>query len=1049
MPNGIKVSRLSYEVLRSAADASNPSFSVVAATAIGLAGAAVGASPIHNIAASTSFGLVSAGMGGGDLEQYAITSLIVGGSAIPQNSSAYVNAITRMGLGVKASPSFPWSVNAGGGLAFGDHASATTGRGPNIWVKSASTSMALADTSPGSARRRRFVSAVTAMALADSDRADAWQHLVVAASTSIGLATAVASIRAALAGAATVVALTSAPVAARDLHLAAETAMGMATPSGSNTFIYDVGLSAVALSGLAAAILANPAGSGLVAFRDLASAAVILPPGGGVPGLFSLGGGADQRLGPAVSGAYPASYAETTSGLILIADGVDPVIRWDALTGTAVNAGVVPPATAPTLGGTGVGTIVGRRTAYVRWIDQYGNPSNLSPISNEVAFGYDRLIDGLVVSAAGVPTVWTPQHGLTTGEQVVFTKVPGLAVLEGVRTVTVTDPDHFTIAGVRPVGPARYAGGGSWTWGMRTVVYGSVPVPADPKIVTRQILRNLAGSADTYYVDIETADVTSTSFTSTSDDETLASGLPVALFFDDDLPSANRYQPPPSHKPVLASHLGRVFAAGDAVMADGHVEVALGSATVTGVGTAWSPALAGRLLSVVGASQAYGIAAVDPVAQTLTLTTTYGDGSDNFATYAIRSAPGERRLLYYTEPQQPEAWPPYNAISFPEDSDDIVGLLVKGSFLFVLERRHIWKFTYQNDPASDGNVFLSTMRGCLNDRCHVTAEDMTYMIDEIGIHRFDGQQSEAISTPIQDLFQQGSPAPYQINWDADQRYWHAAHDPTREVIRWFVALSGQLYPRHAICYQYRLNRWYLEEYPFAVTASTVATIGYRRSVVGSDSRRILCLSEGYTDGVDPSAAARGIVTDSGPTTLVDATAPFAANLAGSPVAIVTGPGAGQARLIHDSTADTLTLDRPWLESPAAGSIYQVGGIPWNWRSGWYRYVEDEADNPRDVETVFQPLRLGPGSLDLTVFYDHSDTPESWAYGRADDGVSTSPGTPEVTIDMATGSGWAQHHLTGHRDARAPGTRHVSVELAGVQAVELMRVFSVTINGARS
>ncbi len=404
--------------------------------------------------------------------------------------------------------------------------------------------------------------------------------------------------------------------------------------------------------------------------------------------------------------------------------------------------------------------------------------------------------------------------------------------------------------------------------------------------------------------------------------------------------------------------------------------------------------------------------------------------------------------MYYTEPQLPEAWPPWNAISLPEDSDSVTGLMEMASFLYILESRHIYKFTFQADPSSDGFLFRTTNRGCLNNRMWVLVEDSAYMMDEIGIHAFDGQDSTSISTPIQNIFRQGESGGLQVNWSADQRFWHAAHDPTRETIRWFVAMTGTTYPRHAICYNYRIERWWIEEYQQAITASTVATIGYRRSLVGSEARRIFCLNEGYTDGVDPASAIRGNPSSWGPLSLTDATNRFPTNLAGATVAIAQGTGQGQAREIISSSSDTLTIDRPWDIQPDTTSVYQVGGVQWTWQSGWFRFMDDESGNPRDVEVVYQPLRT-PTSVNLNLYFNHDDDPRVWQYTNADDGVTTVQGSADINVDLTTRSGYAMQRMEGHKDYYAKGDRHVSVAMSGVQAGELVRVYSVTLNGVRS
>mgnify|MGYP006920594129 CR=1 FL=1 len=96
--------------------------------------------------------------------------------------------------------------------------------------------------------------------------------------------------------------------------------------------------------------------------------------------------------------------------------------------------------------------------------------------------------------------------------------------------------------------------------------------------------------------------------------------------------------------------------------------------TVTGTGTAWTAALAGRYLHVRGASQPYLIQSVDPVAQTLTLAENYADPSDPFAAYSVRPAAAYSRTLAWSEANLPESWPPVNALELAEDGDRVTGL---------------------------------------------------------------------------------------------------------------------------------------------------------------------------------------------------------------------------------------------------------------------------------------------------------------------------------------------------------------------------------------
>jgi hypothetical protein len=832
----------------------------------------------------------------------------------------------------------------------------------------------------------------------------------------------------------------------RDINASVVVSLGLADggPS-SNQFRPVAGSGSVSLAGEAESAIGYEEASVSFAIADRADAHTTLPSGGGVPGGDNASG-LRLVLTRDISGDYPVSYVETPLGVLLIANGIDPMVRWDGLTATASPAGVPAPTDAPSLAGAEVGRITGRRAAFLRHIDADGNPSNLSPVSNLVDMGRDAAIEDVTLDADdGTITVRSTEHGLIPDDWIVIDGVEGdLAAINGEWKVTPVDADRFSIQGVR-LTAGTFLPGGYWTWGVKRVIYTGVPIPSDPRVARRQLLRNLDGDMGTFYVDVDTDDLDSSAFVSEKSDEELSACEPVALTFEDGSPAANRFAEPPSHKAVLAFHQGRVFAASERAYSEGHAVVVPGSAAVRGVGTAWRASFAGRVAYFGGATKYHEILAVDEAAQVMTLASPYSGPPSKFAACVVRPAPAERRLVYFSEPGQPEAWPPWNAVAVPEHGDEITGLMTIDSFLYVVERRHIHRLTFQSDPARDGFIFPRTNRGAINARCIAVVEGSAYMLDEAGIHAFDGDSSRPVSTPIRPLFLRGGLSGMQVDWDADRTLWHAAHDPAQEMIRWFVTMVGREALRHAICFDYRLGRWWIEEYPSSITSSTVATIGHRRSLAGTRARRVVCLGEGTTDAAPADAAIRGTVSSATATTLVDSSAPFPENLAGAPVSIVDGTGVGQLREVAENTADTLTVVRPWDVTPDATSVYQIGGIRWEWKSGWFRFADDEASNPRDVEVVFRPLP-SPASMDLELYYDHRDEPKTWSVNRKDDGVRTREGQSRIVIDMTTQGGYAMQRLSGHKETYAHGQRFVSARLSGVQGADRVQVFHVTING---
>jgi hypothetical protein len=98
-------------------------------------------------------------------------------------------------------------------------------------------------------------------------------------------------------------------------------------------------------------------------------------------------------------------FITTSEALMLAADGLNPVQVWDGYAATFVDAGVYPPNDAPTISGSGAGTITGDYQVYVRFVDAAGNVSNLSPVSNTVTLTSNEFVDIADVDTSTQATV--------------------------------------------------------------------------------------------------------------------------------------------------------------------------------------------------------------------------------------------------------------------------------------------------------------------------------------------------------------------------------------------------------------------------------------------------------------------------------------------------------------------------------------------------------------------------------------------------------------------------------------------------------------------
>lgn len=764
---------------------------------------------------------------------------------------------------------------------------------------------------------------------------------------------------------------------------------------------------------------------------------------------FSLSGSAVIYAQMDASRYAPMSFAEAPTGELYMATGLGPMFVWDGFATSLFSVGIAAPSQAPTLAGSGAGDIVGTYTAYVRFLDASNNPSNLSPVSDAVAIGQS---EGTItnVTSGNPPVVTSAAHGLTSGSTVNITGVSGITNINGTNTITVVDADSFSLDSVNGVG--TYSGGGSWASGSGSVAYTNVAVPTDPRIVTKQILRNTAGQALVYYVDVETQDLQSTTFTSTNSDSILSAGVSVPLFASDGQPIANRYGVSPTHKAFIVNHQGRMFALGEWEYNVGSVAVTFGSTAVVGIGTEWNQSFVGRFLYVYGSNAAYEIDTVDDVNQTLVLVNTYLGPTNAYADYSIRPAPAERRIIYYNESDTSQAWPATNGFALNEDGDDITGGMSKGSFLYILEKRHIYRETFQVSPVDDGGVFLSSLRGCINNRCWVNVEDATYMLDEVGVHKFMGGDSEPTSLLISDIFRPSS-FPLHINWTR-LKFFHAAHFPAQETIRWFVCMGGSKYPHHALCYCYRHQRWWIETYPMPICSSSPMLLDYARTIVGGEAQNVYALWGTPLEVADADlGTVRGTVTSSGITWIADSSATFASSrMVGATLCITSGTGKGQTRLIASVSGTVLNVTQPWSVRPDTTSTYQVGGIYWNWRAGAFRYndraASAEEDNIRRVEVQFQPTATDC-TFDIKIFEDFSETAITWdvTYLAEDGGgIARIKGDAAATVDATRDIGFVQLRTDAHKEINTDGPRWMAVDLSGFSAQDGVSIHGLAIDG---
>lgn len=743
---------------------------------------------------------------------------------------------------------------------------------------------------------------------------------------------------------------------------------------------------------------------------------------------------------------------EPDLGLLFVMNGIDTPMAWDGFADSFFPIGMDASSVAPVLAAAGAGPIVGQYFAYERFVDTYGNVSNLSPISLEfTAQGTTGSITG--VTSATPIVITSPGHGLPTGTFVKITGVGGIDTANDTWQMTSLTANTFSLDDSIGDGFSAYSGGGTWISGIHQINYSSVQVPAESKVVRRQILRNTDGQATTFYVDVETADLAATTFSSTRTDTELATQTRVPLLDSDGQPFANGNGKPFSFFKCMATAMDRMFSGVLLEYNVGSASVTFGSATIQGAGTQWASTFAGRFLYVDGASQSYEILSVDPVAQTLTLTEAYHDPTDLFAFYSIKPPPAYRRIIQFTQAGKAQSWPATFGVSIPETGDELTGLMAMNSFLFILERENVHKFTFSLSPFTDGAVFPMANRGCVNNRCWITVDGAAFMLDELGAYKFTGSnQVDSISDGIQSLFRRDDDVDEaKINWSWKE-YFHASLDRQRSTIRWYVSLDGNRYPSHALCYQYREQKWWKEKQPLLIGGTCAGYLGGApgtpQAYSGGSAARVVAPWTGTTDLVNPSEGTiRSTVTDATAFTLMDAAASFA-DVVNAPISIVHGLGSGQTRNIVFVDGIQLSLDLPWSTIPDTDSVYQIGGVEWLYRSSWFRLGRSEEMDDRRFELIFSQLST-EGFADLRFFSDFTGVPDKQMVSMKADqggGVESNENEASLTIDLQTVQGLVSLRQPGSKEFFGRGKRYQQFDLHGYTNEEAVRIFQFMWEG---
>lgn len=439
---------------------------------------------------------------------------------------------------------------------------------------------------------------------------------------------------------------------------------------------------------------------------------------------------------------------------------------------------------------------------------------------------------------------------------------------------------------------------------------------------------------------------------------------------------------------------------------------------------------------------------------TLTLDVPYAGPTQAHATYSIRPAPFERNRVYFSASNEPESVPPTNLVRIQHDQnvdDDIVGAMPFNGALYILKQNHVYSLTYVSDPLVDVAIHCVAYRGALNNSCCALAEGVMFLMDEWGAYAFDGTTLTKIGDQIQNYWRDSLIDFTRAKW------FYVKATPQDQTVRFFVCFPGFCYPAHAFAYNYRLGTWSLESYfKQAATAAYLNFDGQSNLLLGTTGEVFYQIGEGTLDGTQGAGTIRGTAT-TGTTSaaIFCATTTWPADSTFASITIDSGGAKGQTRAIvsADKGLAKLTLDKAFT-GQLKGDTYVIGGIPWNYKTPIYRFLEVENENRRELRVSFLPTD-NPAMFDTQRFYDHDSSPQTAPSTYADElwGLSWLEGSPDITADMCNTQS-LQTQIVGfvpisdneRLDDRTEGPRWMTYLLRGVQAQDRVKIVGLEIFG---
>lgn len=576
------------------------------------------------------------------------------------------------------------------------------------------------------------------------------------------------------------------------------------------------------------------------------------------------------------------------------------------------------------------------------------------------------------------------------------------------------------------------------------------------RVTKRQLFRSLVGATDILYLVTTIADNSTTSYTTdTETDDQLADNEELPILNDDDTLNANRFSVPPTTKKVCIWNQDRMFYLADAYYSTGTVTVTNGSATVTGSGTSFNQYMVGRMLYPVGSTKGLLISAYTSTTS-ITISANYGGTTLTGVAYEIRPAPGDINTIFFSEADEPESVPQsQNKFVLQQNGaseDRIVGGYSAGPTLYIAQRYNTYSFNYTRQPHLDGRASLLFRRGLCNQQCSDIGDDLIFAMDQYGPYAVAGSGKKDIGEPIADYFRDGG-----VDFTYINRFFVRVN-PKTKTAKFYVALTGDSGVKSCFAYNYVLDRWWVETYPWIVgTALSLNQSGEYKYYVGKEDDQF-CV-ENYLVAADGlSTATSGVVSSSDADTIVATASIFTTSHPRCPIVFTSGTAKHQRCVITTRNSATSVDVNAVPSGVAAGDTFVVCGIPWSMKTGILTYQGTGGkETDSSISVTFKPTTNDGTYLDIRRYLNHATTPENYPIDRPEkeDRVGCTAGYPDGTAtlyrsknDLNETVGTCHANFAGRGAGPGNIDKFVSVEVRGVTNGEAIELSQIDVAGAK-